>query len=221
MGDIDPKNESFSLTGMKLPYKGPASKQWVAKAMANAGFNLANLATRLSNTLVSGSDPVPPALEVFGSSIFIHQHWAVGDPAYKKIDDSIDWRDRYILFLGGFEYDTPDSRRWGGNAMYLDWHPFMYTDNNDSGRIIGSAGGPMMSMVYTDDAGSAAAGQLSSSRSCYLRYVKTGGTTYTAYLGPDGNGQLNMQGSAPAVGANNIIFGWLMYTEQIGMMNVP
>ena len=109
--DIDPKNESWTQDEMKLRKKGGWSKQFSAALSGDIGFNRW-WHNRYQSEYTVGSNPTPSNAgpEVSGGIVRVWQKFT--SSTLVLVDDSIDWRDRFLLFIGAVFEDNADPDRY-------------------------------------------------------------------------------------------------------------
>lgn len=208
MSDIDPKNEVFTRVGMKLPYKGPLSKQWVAKAMANTGFNFFRPG-RFMSEIVLGTNPVPPDGDESAIDLHIAVSLAVVTPV--EIDVENDFRDRSLTFIGMMTEDSA-SYQYGTSTM-KDATADAGIDGSDSDRMVTISAAAGVAMTI----GSGNTGPGGVANDCSIG-IREGGVLYTARFYADASdGHLFVDITAPGSLTNKLsIYGVLHVSPKMG-----
>jgi len=138
--DIDQANETFLSTEMKLRKRGGWSKQYSAALAGNEGYNKDSLERqhRLVDQISIGSSPAPTALGlpkaelIYGHRTFFYNVASGASPVTVTIDQSIDFRDRFITGICLWRLN-------GGNA---------YLPGGSSDAAIMSPAGDMTANVF-------------------------------------------------------------------------
>jgi len=119
--DMNISTAVFTRLAMLLQYKEGISRQWVEKLVENTGFNRL-FHNRLASTLTPGTNPTPQTdgANISGGIVQVWETRTAGVPTASKVDDSIDWRDRPLAFLGNVTSDNVTQKHWSGNSMDFD-----------------------------------------------------------------------------------------------------
>jgi hypothetical protein len=213
--DIDPKNENWTQDEMKLRYRGAWSTDYSAALAANTGFNRW-FHSRLASEFAIGSnpDPLTDGPNVSSGVIQIHQGFDSTTP--DLVDDSIDWRDRRLMYVGYVAMDVPSAlsgfvvpgvQLFGATYFNANTGDVEFIDQatrNYTGHCIADG--------YTGPGNDAVA---SAPIRGVLIQVDTVGSGHQIYLGAKTNGDLlGRLGSAETYGS--VAVGWIFYTEQLG-----
>lgn len=119
--DLNIGTSTFTRLAMLLQYKEGISEQWIEKLVENTGFNRW-FPSRLADQLTPGSSPAPSVdgEDVGGGAIQVWESKTTGSPSASLVDSSLDWRNRFLVFVGFLTTDSTQQTHWGGNSMEED-----------------------------------------------------------------------------------------------------
>ncbi len=211
--DLDIFASVFTKTAILLQYKEGISKQWIEKVVENTGFN-AWFRGRIADQLTKGSNPTPSTVgaNVGGGSCLI---WAeFTDATIQTIDQSMDWQDRWLTFIGFCSTDTVLNLSWGGSGM-SNFNGDFYTDDNAANDpVLGQAGASMQALAARYcGAGSAT---LATGQNLGVRMRDSAGIINNYTIGPSSNGDLLVQSNDASVANTKYLGGVVFYSAQTG-----